>query len=308
MPLKSTTTTEWVKKEKKIQKNLQNKSKRKNNNFSWVTAVRVLSLTGSHSPPHLPRMPSNTVLISGPAVGAAQILIWSYFSLFLPPMSIAIRTSESSSVGALSDLLYIPQTQSRPSWSRGFNLQLAQLVGRLGSSSLVTLHLGFNCGFISISACGSSIGVCSWVFPGGLGFAPVRARCGGGAANGLQGLWQHQVLREVGGFGSSKYSALEVYGNQYWPTPSRVLAWKTPLPYREAWQSTVYRVTKSRTLPKQLCTHSQDFFACDFLPPQWELSMKVGQLLGLRGSWQRQVCRDKDCLCCRSYRPIRVFF
>jgi len=32
----------------------------------------------SHSPPHLPRMPSNTVLVSGPAVGAAQILIWSY--------------------------------------------------------------------------------------------------------------------------------------------------------------------------------------------------------------------------------------
>ena len=31
--------------------------------------VRVLSLTGSHSPLHLPRMPSNTVLVSGPAVG-----------------------------------------------------------------------------------------------------------------------------------------------------------------------------------------------------------------------------------------------
>jgi len=29
------------------------------------------------SPPHLPRMPSNTVLISGPIVGAAQILIGS---------------------------------------------------------------------------------------------------------------------------------------------------------------------------------------------------------------------------------------
>ena len=32
---------------------------------------------GVTSPPHLPRMPSNTVLISGPAVGAAHILIWS---------------------------------------------------------------------------------------------------------------------------------------------------------------------------------------------------------------------------------------
>ena len=55
--------------EKKIQKNLQNKWKHKINKcFSWVTAVRMLSLTGSHSPPHLPRMPSNSTLISGPVV------------------------------------------------------------------------------------------------------------------------------------------------------------------------------------------------------------------------------------------------
>ena len=67
-----------------------------------------LSLTGSHSPPHLPRTPSNTVLVSGPDVGAAQILIWSYYSVFLPPMSTAIRTSAFSFVGALNDLLYIP--------------------------------------------------------------------------------------------------------------------------------------------------------------------------------------------------------
>ena len=30
-----------------------------------------------------------------------------------------------------------------------------------GSSSLASLPLGFNCGFISTSACGSSTGVCS---------------------------------------------------------------------------------------------------------------------------------------------------
>ena len=102
---------------KKIQKNLQNKSKHKNNKcFSSVTAVRVLSVTavrvlffaGSHSPPHLPRMPSNTVLISRPAVGAAQILIWSYSPVFLPLVSRAIRTSAFSFVRAFSDLLYIP--------------------------------------------------------------------------------------------------------------------------------------------------------------------------------------------------------
>ena len=112
-----------------IQKNLQNKSKNKNNVFSWVTAVRVLSLSGSHSPTYLPRMPSNTVLISGPAVGAAQILIWSYSCVFLPPMSTALRASAFYFVGALNGLLYILSTQDLLSWSCGFNLQLVQLVG-----------------------------------------------------------------------------------------------------------------------------------------------------------------------------------
>ena len=73
------------------------------------------------------------------------------------------------------------------SWWEGF-----------GSSFLAILPLGFNCGFISTSACGSSTGVCSWGCPGGLGFAPVKARCGGGAAAwvagflaapGTQGIW-----------------------------------------------------------------------------------------------------------------------
>ena len=63
------------------------------------------------------------------------------------------------------------------SWWEGF-----------GSSSLVTLPLGFNCGFIPTSAHGSSTGACSWGCPGGLGFAPVRARCGGGAAAWVAGV------------------------------------------------------------------------------------------------------------------------
>ena len=57
-------------------------------------------------------MPSNTVLISGPAVGAAQILTWPYACVFLPLMSTAITTSVFSFVGAVNDLLYIPQTES----------------------------------------------------------------------------------------------------------------------------------------------------------------------------------------------------
>ena len=76
--------------------------------FFLSPAVGVLSLIGSHSPPHLPRTPSNSVLISWPAVGAAQVLIWSYSCVFLPPMSAAIRASAFSFVGALSGLLYVP--------------------------------------------------------------------------------------------------------------------------------------------------------------------------------------------------------
>ena len=43
-------------------------------------------------------------------------------------------------------------------------------------------------------------------------------------------------------------------------------------------------------------------------PPQGELSVKVVQLLGLRGPWRHHVCRNTDCLPRRSYGPIRVFF
>ena len=49
-----------------------------------------------------------TLLVSGPAVGEAQILIWFYSCVYLPPMSTAIRTSVFSLVGAFSVLLYIP--------------------------------------------------------------------------------------------------------------------------------------------------------------------------------------------------------
>ena len=127
-------------------------------------------------------MPSNTVLISGSAVGAAQILIWSYSCVFLTPMSKAIRAGVFSFMGALSDFYIFHRHRvclvdrvdlicSLYGWWEGF-----------GSSSLATLPLGFSCGFISTSACQSSTGVCPWICPGGLGFDPVSARCGSGVA------------------------------------------------------------------------------------------------------------------------------
>ena len=102
-----------------------------------------------------------TMLVSGPVVGATQILIWPYSCVSLPPMSTAIGTSVFSSVGALNVLLYICRHRdclvdhvdlicSFYSWWKVF-----------GFSSLISLPLGFNCGFISISACGLSTGVCS---------------------------------------------------------------------------------------------------------------------------------------------------
>ena len=93
------------KKEKKTQKKFQDKSKyKKNKCISWVPAVSIFSLAGSHSPPHLPRMPSNTALVSGPAVGTTRTLIWSYTCVFLPPISTDIRSSAFSFRGALSVL------------------------------------------------------------------------------------------------------------------------------------------------------------------------------------------------------------
>ena len=69
----------------------------------------------------------------------------------------------------------------------------------LGWSSLVTLPLGFNYGFIFTSGYGSFTGVCSWGCPGGLGSAPVRTGVEVVQLIVLQGFWQHQVLRGVGG-------------------------------------------------------------------------------------------------------------
>ena len=151
MPIKSTTTTERGTKGKK-----EKKSKRIYRTHQNIRIINVfLELLLSESFPLLgvtvPRMPSNTVLISGPAMRAAQILICSYSSVFLLLMSTAIRTSVFSLVGALNDLLCITQTQSLPSWSCGFNLQLYSWWEGFGYSSLVTPSPGFNCDFISTS-------------------------------------------------------------------------------------------------------------------------------------------------------------
>ena len=102
-----------------------------------------------------------TLLISGPAVGAAQILIWSCFCVFSPPMSMLSELVRFL-LWELSMSFYIFHRHRvclvdrvdliccLYSWWEGF-----------GSSSSATLPLDFNCGFISTSACGPPIRICS---------------------------------------------------------------------------------------------------------------------------------------------------
>ena len=128
--------------------------------------------------------------------GAAQILTWSCSCVLLPPVATAIRASAFSFVGALSGLLYIPQTQSLLSWSCGFNLQPVQLVGRFWVFFLSRTAAGFQLWFYFHLY----MGIIHW------GLAPEAALEGLGLLLwgpgvevvqllGSQGFWQHQVLR-----------------------------------------------------------------------------------------------------------------
>ena len=120
------------------------------------------------------------------------------------------------------------------------------------------------------------------------------------------------------GSGSTRYSgdlearaagnsALEGYGHQYWPIRSRILACRTPLSDREAWRATVHRVTVSRTLPKRPCVHRHktSFARGSSVPVRVEREGSAAAWLV--GALAAQVCRDTDCLHCRSYGPIRIF-
>ena len=83
---------------------------------------------------------------------------------------------------------------------------------------------------------------------------------------------------------------------------------ENPLSDREAWQATVYRVAKSWTWLKWHCAYRCKTCIAFGSSAQWELSVKVVQLLGFRWLYQRQVCRAMDCLRRRNYGAISVFF
>ena len=121
--------------------------------------------------------------VSGPAVGTAHTLIWPCSYVFLKLSEQCVFFCGNSHLffyvlhrDRVCVVDHVNLMCSWYSWWKSF-----------WSSSLITLPLGFNCGFISTSACSLSTGVCSWGCPGGLGSAPVRARCGRGTAAWVMG-------------------------------------------------------------------------------------------------------------------------
>ena len=147
MPIKLTTTTKWAKKRKKIQKNLENKSKHKNNKVflesllseSFPSLEVTVHLTSLGCPPRM--------LISGPTpicscLQCPQLSELVCSLLWELSMTFYIFRRHRVCLVDRVDLIC-----SLSSWWEGF-----------GSSSLATLPLGFNCGFISTSACGLSTG------------------------------------------------------------------------------------------------------------------------------------------------------
>ena len=78
---------------------------------------------------------------------------------------------------------------------------------------------------------------------------------------GLQGFWQHQVLRGVGSEGSRRYSALEGHGTSIGQHAPVFLPGERPLPDREAWQATVFSLVQFSSVA-QLCPTLCDPMDC----------------------------------------------
>ena len=156
---------------------------------------------------------------------------------------------------------------------------------------------------------GCPLGFSSWGCHKGLEFVHFRARCGSVAA-----AWVTGALAAPGTQGHWQLGQQEIpYSRRVWHSVfAKTLQYsclENPFSDRESWQATVYRVPMSQTRPKWPWAPKPKTF---FLPvaalPQWELSLRLVQLLGLQGPWWSQVFRDTNCLHSRSYGPIRVFF
>ena len=198
--------------------------------------------------------------------------------------------------------------QSLPSWSCGFNLPLVQLVGRFWVFFLSHTAPGFPLWFY--------FHLCMWVVHWGLLLRlPWRTwvcPCEGQvwrwcsclglrvlAAPGTQESWwlgQQEIQCSRGAWQPVLANRLQ------YPCLENSPPWQKSLAGHSLQGHRVRHCQSNHTRIDARC----------FLPvaalPQWELSVKVAQLLGLQGPWQRQVCRDTDCFCCRSYGLSESFF
>ena len=143
--------------------------------------------------------PSSARLASGPAAGTAQILICSHCCVFLPPVSAGGRASVLSFMGTLIVLSNTPETQSLPSRSCGFKLQLVHLVGSFSIVFLSHTAPGFQLRFY--------LHPCMWTvhrslllrLPWGLCVCPQGVLdVEGTQPLGSQGPWQGYVCRDAG--------------------------------------------------------------------------------------------------------------
>ena len=83
---------------------------------------------------------------------------------------------------------------------------------------------------------------------------------------------------------------------------------ENPLPDREAWQATVYRVAKSQTQPKRPCVHRHKaFFACGSSVPV-RIKCEGGMAAWVEGTLMAPSVQGHGLPLSQELCPIRVFF
>ena len=217
------------------------------------------------------------------------------------------------------------------------------MFGKL-SVLLATVPLGFNCGFISTSACESSTGVCSWGFPGGLASVPARTRWW----LGQQEIWCSRRTWQPTPLFFFLEDPLDREAHRLWPTGSQraghgqrnsththagfFFFFSFPLATLSQWGScmegTVAWIKGTLAMPaiqglqqflsQEIWWHIRYgdtgdmviglFLACgSSAPVRTECE---GAAVGVQGLWQHQGCRDTNCLSHRSsgITANRIFF
>ena len=137
---------------------------------------------------------------------------------------------------------------------------------------------------------------------------PCMARRGGGAA-----AWVTGVLAAPGTQGSWRLGQQEIWcSRRVWQSVLASTLQYSCLENPPPWQRSLARPQSTgshrvrRYWSDPACISTRHFLPVAALP-QRELNVRLAQLLGLWGPWWCQVCRDTDCLHCRSHGPMRDF-